>query len=181
MARLVSALLAAAEGGGRNITDIDTALFVSTLVLFTIFAFVLTKFGWKPLLAMIEEREKSVRDAVDGAHQANTEAQALLDKHKEMLREAGRERDEMIKRALKEAEQLKADLQAKARAEADQMIQRAKDQIDREKTQAIQELRAQVADLAVAAASKIVTSSLTPEAQKKLVSDFITTLPKAKS
>jgi F-type H+-transporting ATPase subunit b len=180
MAFPVALALLAASGGGRSITDIDTTLFVSTLVLFALFAFVLTKFGWKPLLQMIEEREKSVREAVEGAHKANAEAQALLEKHKEMLREAGRERDEIIKRALKEAEQLKADLQAKARSEAEQMIQRAKEQIDREKTQAIQELRAQVGDLAVEAAAKIVTSSLTPEAQRKLVSDFITSLPKAR-
>ena len=173
--------LLAASGGQRNITDIDFTLFVSTLVLFAIFALVLTRFGWRPLLQVIEEREKSVRDGVEGARKANAEAQVLLEKHKELVREAGRERDELIKRAQKEAEQLKADLQARARSEADQMIQRAKEQIEREKTQAIGELRSHVADLAVEAAAKIVKSSLTPEAQKKLVSDFIATVPKAQA
>ena len=48
---LTAALVAA---GG--LTDIDSALFWETLVLFAIFAFVLTKFAWKPLLQMIEER-----------------------------------------------------------------------------------------------------------------------------
>lgn len=171
---LSGAMLAA---GG--LTDIDTTLFYSTLVLFAIFAFVLAKFAWGPLLGIIEEREKGVREAVDGAQKANAEAQALLEKHKEMIREAGRERDDILKKALQEAEALKADLQAKARTESDQMIQRAKEQVNREKAAAIQELRAEVADLAIAAASKIVTSSLTPEAQKKLVNDFIGALPKA--
>jgi F-type H+-transporting ATPase subunit b len=58
------------------------------------------------------------------------------------------------------------------------MVQRAREQIDREKGQAILELRAQVADLAVQAASKIVQSSLTPEAQRKLVDEFIKTVPR---
>lgn len=172
---LSAALLAA---GG--LTDIDKTLYYSTLVLFALFALILGKFGWKPLLHMIEEREKSIREAVEGAEKANAEAQALLDKHKEMLREAGRERDEVMKRALKEAEQLKADLAARAKAESDQMIQKARDQIGREKSLAIQELRGQVADLAVEAAAKIVTSSLSPEAQRKLVAEFIETLPKAR-
>jgi len=171
---LTSALLAA--GGG--LTDIDFVLTGATFVLFLIFAGVLGKFGWGPLLKIVEEREKTVRDHVEGAHKANTDAAALLEKHKEMVRETLKERDEILKRSLKEAEQLKADLVEKARAEGESMVKRAKDQIEREKSLAIQELRAQVADIAVEAASKIVKSSLTPDAQKKLVSDYITGLPK---
>lgn len=175
------ALLLASEGGGGGLTDINLGLTLWTIVLFALFAFVLTRFGWGPLLHLIEEREKSVREGVEGAEKANAEALALLEKHKEMLREAGRERDEIVKRALKEAEQLRSDLQAKAKGEADQMLERAKEQIEREKNQAILDLRSQVADLAIEAAAKIVTSSLTPEAQRKLVADFIAAIPKAAS
>jgi F-type H+-transporting ATPase subunit b len=170
----VSPALLAAGG----LTDINLGLTVWTIVLFVLFAFLMTKLGWGPLLKAIEEREKGIRGAVDGAQKARTEAQALLAQHKEMLREAGRERDEIMKRALKEAEQLKADLATRARAESDQMVQRAREQIDREKGQAILELRSQVADLAVQAASKIVQSSLTPDAQRKLVDDFLKTMPR---
>jgi F-type H+-transporting ATPase subunit b len=170
----VSPALVAAGG----LTDINLGLTLWTIVLFVLFAFLMTKLGWGPLLKAIAEREKGIRGAVDGAQKAHTEAQALLAQHKEMLREAGREREEIIKGALKDAEQLKADLSARAKAESDQMVQRARDQIEREKGQAILELRAQVADLAVEAASKIVTSSLTPEAQRKLVDDFLKTMPR---
>ena len=170
----VSPALLAAGG----LTDINFGLTLWTIVLFVLFAFLMTKLGWGPLLKAIEEREKGIRGAVDGAQKAHAEAQALLAQHKEMLREAGREREEIIKRALKDAEQLKADLASRAKAESDQMVQRAREQIEREKNQAILELRAQVADLAVEAAAKIVESSLTPEAQRKLVDDFIKTMPR---
>lgn len=169
-----SGLLAA--GGG--LTDIDFTLTVATFVLFLIFAFVLGKLGWGPLLRLIEEREKSVRDSVEGAHKANAEAAALLDKHKEMMRDAGRERDEVMRRTLKEAEQIKAEMVQKARSEGESLLKRAQEQIGREKALAIQELRAQVAEIAVEAAGKIVTSSLTPEVQRKLVGDYIANLPK---
>ncbi|HET7291415.1 MAG TPA: F0F1 ATP synthase subunit B [Vicinamibacteria bacterium] len=171
---LAGALLAA---GG--LTDINFVLTVATIVLFAIFALVLAKFAWGPLLRLIEEREKGIKDAVEGAEKASAEAKELLEKHKEMLREAGREREEIIKKALKEAETLKVDLQTKARAESEAMIGRAKEQVAREKELAILELRGQVADLAIEAASRIVKSSLTPEAQKQLVDDFIRDLPKA--
>jgi F-type H+-transporting ATPase subunit b len=174
------ALLAAAEGGHRGgLTDVDWTLMVSTLVLFGLFAAVLGRFGWKPLLGIIEERERSVREAVEGAHKANAEAQGLLAQHRELLQQAGREREEIVKQAMKDAEALRADLSAKARSESEQILRRAKEQIEREKTQAILELRSQVADLAVEAASKIVASSLSTDAQRKLVEDFISKLPKA--
>ena len=85
-----------------------------------------------------------------------------------------------MKRALADAETVKTDLIAQARAESDRMVQKAKEQIEREKKLAIQELRSSVADLAVEAAAKIVQSSLTPEAQKKLVHEFIDSLPQAR-
>jgi F-type H+-transporting ATPase subunit b len=172
---LAPALLAA---GG--LTNFDASLFWSTLFLFLLFAFVMSKLAWKPLLAMIDEREKGVRDNVEGAQRASTEAQALLAQHQELLREGGRQREEMIKRAIADAEQLKADLSNQARSEADQILKKAKEQIEREKRLAIQELRGQVADLAIEAASRIVTSSLTPDAQRKLVHEFIDKLPAAR-
>lgn len=178
MTALTAALLAAASEGGGGLADINLGLTVWTIVLFALFAFVLGKFGWTPLLKMIQERETGIRNAVDGAKKAHAEAQALLAQHQELMREAGREREEILKRTLKDAEQLKADLSARARAESDQMIQRARQQIDVEKNQAILELRTQVADLAVQAASKIVESSLTPDAQRKLVDDFLKTMPR---
>ena len=168
---------ALAAGG---FTDLEFGLTLWTVVLFAIFAFVLTKFGWKPLLAMIEEREKGIRDAVGSAEKANEEAQRLLAQHQELIREAGRQREEIMKRALADAETVKTDVIAQARAESERMLQKAKEQIEREKKLAIQELRSSVADLAVEAAAKIVQSSMTPEAQKKLVHEFIDSLPQAR-
>ena len=121
MSSVPSPLLAA---GG--LADIDLGLIVWTLILFGLFATILGKFGWGPILKVIEEREKTVKDAVEGAHRVKTEAEALLAQHRELLREATREREEIVKRAIVEAEQLKASLGARAKAESDQMIQRAK-------------------------------------------------------
>ena len=173
-----ASLLGAIAAGG--LTSFDSTLFWATLVLFALFAFVMAKLAWNPLLTMIEEREKGVRDSVEGAQRASAEAQALLAQHQELLREGGRQREEIVKRAIADAEQLRADLSAQARADADDILRKAKEQIEREKRLAIQELRGQVADLAVEAASRIVTSSLTPDAQRKLVHEFIDKLPSAR-
>ena len=122
--------LALAEGG---LTDINLGLTIWTVVLFLIFATVMKKLAWGPLLGAIEEREKSVRDSLEGASKARDEAAALLEQHRTLMRDAGREREEIVKRALAESETLKADLAAKARTESEQMVSRARDQIEREK------------------------------------------------
>jgi F-type H+-transporting ATPase subunit b len=172
-------LAAAAEAGGGSITSVDTTLFWATLVAFAVFAWILAKFAWGPMLKIVDEREQTIRDQVDSAEKAAADAKASLAQHQELLRGAGRERDEILARATKDAEALRAELQAKARADADQVVTRAREQMLREKDQAIAELRAQVADIAVEAASRIVKSSLTEEAQRKLVDDYVKALPAA--
>jgi len=170
--------LAAAEGSG-GLLSIDATLLWATLVVFALFAWVLGKFAWGPLLRIVDERERTIRDQVDSAQQAAAEAKDLLVQHQEMLKGAGREREEILQKAVKEAEAVRTDLVTKARADADQLVSRAREQMQREKDQAIAELRAQVADIAVEAASRIVKSSLTEEAQRKLVDDYIKELPRA--
>ncbi|MBN2369159.1 MAG: F0F1 ATP synthase subunit B [Vicinamibacteria bacterium] len=169
--------LATAEAGGKSFTDVDFVLFVATLVLFGLFAALLAKFGWRPLLRIIEEREKNVRDAVEGAQKANADAEALLEQHRVLMRDATREREQILKKAIEEAEHVRDEIVTQARTEGEHALERARVEIARETNLALSEIRDQVADLAVLAASRIVTSSLTPEAQRKLVDDFITTLP----
>jgi len=179
MAAALRSLVAAAsaEGGGGGLADVNLGLTIWTIVLFALFAAVLAKFGWGPLLRAIEEREKNIRDALEGAQKAHGEAQVLLAQHKEALAQARREREELIKQAIAEAQQMRTELMAQARADSEHLLQKAREQIEREKRIALQEIRAQVADLAIEAAKKIVVSSLTPEAQRKLVEDFIQKLP----
>ena len=177
---IVAALaLAAAEGGGGGIMSVDATLLWATIVVFALFAWILAKFAWGPLLEIVDQREKTIREQVDSAQLAAAEARDLLVQHQEMLRGAGREREEILAKAVKEADAVRTDLVGKARAEAEQAVVRAREQIGREKDQAIAELRAQVVDLAVEAASRIVKSSLTEEAQRKLVDDFVKELPGA--
>jgi F-type H+-transporting ATPase subunit b len=171
--------LALAEGGGGGLLSVDVTLLWATIVVFALFAWVLGKFAWGPLLKIVDEREKTIRDQVDSAQQAAADAKDLLVQHQEMLKGAGREREEILQKAVKEAEQVRVDLVTKARADADQVVSKAREQMQREKDQAIAELRAQVADIAVEAASRIVKSSLTEEAQRKLVDDYIKELPRA--
>lgn len=178
MAFVAPLFLAAAEGGGGGLLSVDATLLWATLVIFALFAWVLGKFAWGPLLKIVDEREKSIREQVEAAERAAAEARDTLAKHQELLRDAGREREEILSRALKEAEQARLELVAKARAESEALLKRGQEQMQREREQALGELRSQVADIAVEAASRIVKSSLSDEAQRRLVDEYIQALPR---
>ena len=152
-----------------------------TVILFVLFVLVLSKFAWGPLLSAIDEREKSIRGAIEDSRKQNAEAAALLAQHKDLVRQIGAEREDIIKKATREAEEFRVDLMAKARSDGEDIVRRAKVQIERESALALAQLREEVADLAILGASKIVASSMTPEAQKKLVADFVGSLPKVKN
>ncbi len=180
MSTLVARPLTLAAAGGGSFLSVDATLLWATVVVFALFAWILGKFAWGPLLKFVDDREKTIREQVDSAQLAAAEAKEMLAKHQEILKGAGREREEILQKALKEAEQVRGELVTKARADAEQVLARAREQMGQEKDKAIAELRAQVADIAVEAASRIVKSSLDEATQRKLVDDYIKDLPGAR-
>ena len=74
-------------------------------------------------------------------------------------------------------EAFRSQLTAQARKEADDLVATARKTIQEEKKLAVSQLRAEVADLAVAAAARIVKSSLDEKAQRQLVEEYIRDLP----
>ncbi len=178
-ARLALAAAEGAGGGFQDLLKVEPALLIATIVVFVLFALVLGKFAWKPLLTVVEDREKAIREQVESAERAAVEGRELLAKHQELVRNAGREREEILARAAKDAEGLHGELINKARAEAEAIVTRAREQMVREKEQTVAALRSQVADLIVEGASRIVRSSLDEPAQRRLVDEYIRSLPKA--
>ena len=78
-----------------------------------------------------------------------------------------------IQAAMKEAQGIKEEIVSSAHTEAERLVTRAREEVVREKQQALVELRTQVADLAVAAAGKILRRSVDERTQRELVTDFI--------
>ena len=171
----MNGLVAPALAAG--IMDLKPGLTLWTAITFLVLILVLAKVAWGPIVKMLEERERTIREAIDQARNERSEAEKLLAQQKESLLQARREAAELAKRNQQEVEALRAELTARARKEADEMIASARRTIDEEKRKASAELKAQVADLAVAAATKIVKGSLDERAQRALVEDYLRELP----
>jgi F-type H+-transporting ATPase subunit b len=171
MNALVSPVLAA------GIMELNPGLSLWTAITFLVLIWVLWKFAFGPITKMLAERETTIRDAIDSARKEREEAEKLLARQKEALLLAQREASEIAKRNQQEMENFRAQLTAQARKEADDLVASARKTIQEEKKLAVSQLRAEVADLAVAAAARIVKSSLDEKTQRQLVDEYIKDLP----
>lgn len=163
-----------AAGG---LTSINPGLTLWTGITFLVLLFVLGKFAWGPIVKMLAERERTIRDAIDSAKKERAEAEKLLAEQKESLVKAQREAAEIARRNQQEVEALRQELTAKARKEADDLVAAARQQIAEELSKARADLKAQVIDLAVDAAGRLVKASLDEKAQRALVEEYIAQLP----
>ncbi len=164
-----------------GIMELNPGLTLWVAITFLVLIVVLAKVAWGPIVKMLDERERTIRDAIDQAKKERAEAEKLLAEQKESLAQARREAAELAKRNQQEVEALRAELTARARKEADDLVASARRTIEEEKQKAAAELKGQVADLAVAAATRIVKSSLDDKAQRALVEEYLRELPAGRS
>ncbi len=158
--------------------DINPGLMVWTVITFVLLAMVLSKYAWKPLLQALNEREGKIRDSLDRAEQARSEAAELLKQNEKNLARAEEEYQKVIREGKALAEKLKDEIVNKAQQQAQRHLQQAKDEIQRDIEAAKQQLRSEVADLAVQAAGKILDETLDAQKHKKVVDNVLNQLPK---
>jgi F-type H+-transporting ATPase subunit b len=163
-----------AAGG---IADINPGLTLWTGITFLVLLVVLRKFAWGPIVKMLDERERTIRDAIEQAKKERAEAERMVAEQKAALIGAQKEAAELAKRSAQDVEVLRQDLTARARKEADDLVAQARRQIVDEKSKAIAEIKGLAADLAIDAARKLIQASLDEKAQRALVEDYIAKLP----
>jgi F-type H+-transporting ATPase subunit b len=158
--------------------EINPGLIVWTIVSFAILVAILGKFAWKPIITALAEREDKIRSALEQADRARTEAAELLKKNEETMARAEQDFQKMMRESKEMAEKVKDEIVNKARQQAQQELQRAGEEIQHNVETARQQLRSEVADLAIKVAEKILDESLDAPKQKKMVSSFLDQLPK---
>jgi F-type H+-transporting ATPase subunit b len=153
--------------------QLEPGIMIWTWVTFFVLFAVLIKVAWRPILSIVEQREKKIHDSLHKAEQAKSETQRLLEEQQIMLASS----EEKIKKMLKEnreiAESMKNEIIKKAKIEADKIHEETQQIIRREKEAAIFELKKQVTDLAIQAASKLIQENMDEKKHRNLVNSYI--------
>ena len=152
----------------------EIGLIFWTTVVFSLLLIVLKKYAWKPILNAVDERNKSIEEALRAADKAKEEMLSLNADNERILMEAKKERDMLLKEGREIKDSIISESKDKAKIDAEKILTTAKEQIINEKMKAITELKNQVATLSIEIAEKVLKSELQDlNKQKELVATAI--------
>ncbi len=169
---------AAPEGaeGSTNLLAPNAGLMVWTLVVFIGLMWVLKRFAFKPLFAAVEERERALAEAIDGARRDREASASLLAEQKSQLDAARGEAQQIIADGRSVAEKMRTEMLDETRKQQSEMMEQARRDIEGETAKAIADLRREAVDLAIAGASKVIEQNLDSAGNRRIVDQFLASL-----
>jgi F-type H+-transporting ATPase subunit b len=148
---------------------INIPIFISQAIAFLILFVLLYLFGYKPILKMLDERSARIKESLEQAEAVKQQSANAGEEIRKQLQVASQEGQQIIARATKTSDEIRAKAQELARKDADVLVARAREAIKAERDSAIDELRGEFADLTIMAAGKVIGQSLDKSAHKALI------------
>jgi F-type H+-transporting ATPase subunit b len=155
--------------------DINMTLIGQTIAMI-VFVWFCMKYIWPPIMLALDERRKTVADglaAAEKGQQALAEAQT---KYEEKVHEARDEAAQIIAQANKRSAEIVEEARSSARKEGEKLIAQAKAEIDMEAARARDELRGQVAAIAMTGARQLLGRELSAADQKAMLDQLASEL-----
>ncbi len=125
----------------------DWHVFLFNLVNFLVLLFLLKKFLFDKVVAIIDERERIIKEGLDNARLAQEQLDNAEAKRKEIITDAKNRRDEMYKEAIEEAKSISEEIKNEAIKESQQMVEKANLQANRAKEKILEDVKKNVSDI----------------------------------
>src|SRR5262245_61025772 len=165
----------ASSGGVTNILQ-QTAetfgwnwkLFLSQVISFCIVAFLLQRFAYKPILAVLEQRRRTIEEGQINAEKIKKELAEAEKRYQEIITKANTDGQRMIDEARESSAHLADRKQQEAIAAAEQIITKAREAAALEHERTMESLKRELGRLVVETTAKVTDKVLTPEDQRRL-------------
>ncbi len=148
-----------------------TALFALANFLFLFF--MLRKFLFKPVMKMIDDRQKEIDDLYKDAEDAKKDAQAKQQEYDRKLSAAQQTSEQLVREAVARGQSREEEILRQANAQASAMMDKAADDIAREKKKAVNDAKDEISVIALSIAGKVVGRELNDADHARLVDGFI--------
>ena len=145
---------------------IDIQLVLTQILGFVLFAWILARFAWKPILAGLEERRAKIAGEFAEAEHRKQEAAQLKAKYEAEMRTIEAQARQKLQDAVVEGQRVAAEIKQQAQADAQARLQRAEEEVASEREKAKELLKEQVVRLSM-------RTKLDDPAQRKLAGEFI--------
>ena len=168
---------APAGGGLLSQLGIDPKTILIQAIGFLVVLAVLWKFVFGKVGGLLEDRRDEIATQIEQLRTDREELDRLTVETRQRLADIETEAQAKIQTAIEQGNAERQDILAQARQEAEDEVARARAEIQREKDEAISELRGVVAELAIDAASKIISEELNAERHQHIIDASISRLP----
>ena len=156
------------EALGISLTE-----FIFYLINFLILVGVLGKFLYKPFLEFMNNRSQSIKDALVNAELTNRRADEKMQNYNKRIARVEEEGREIIREAKQKADEQANDIIEEAHKKASEIIAKAEMNIEREREKAMEDMRQEIAVIAMMAAEKIVEHEIQRVGQEAIVDEVI--------
>jgi len=152
------------------------ATLLGQAIAFAIFVWFCMKFVWPPLMEAIEARQKLIADGLTQAERAGKNLELAQAKAADKLKEAKEQASDIIDQANKRRTQIVEEAKIEGETERNKIIAQGGAEVEAERNRAREELRQQVATLAIAGAEKIIKRSINKEANSDIIDKLVAEL-----
>jgi F-type H+-transporting ATPase subunit b len=147
---------------------LDWPHFIAQIISFSLVAWLLAKFAYRPILAVLDERRQRIAEGLADAEKIKQELARTEAMRSDVLDKANLQATKLIEEARAAAARVQEQETQKAIAQAEQIIAKAREATAIERGRMLTDLRREVGTLVVHTASQVIGKVLTPEDQQRL-------------
>jgi len=142
---------------------------IVSVVNFLVILYLLRRYLWGPILTVLANRAEKIREGLAMAEAAKAERERMKAEVERLLADARREAQAISERTTKAAEAAAAEIRTQAKAEADRIRERGREEAKQLHDQALAQLRSELANMVVLAASRVLGRELDADKHRALI------------
>ncbi len=146
---------------------------IGQIVSFIILLVLLSKFAYRPIVNMLDQRAERIRESLEAAESVRREANEAEQRLQVQMDAARQEGQALIGQAERLGEQIKEGARQEARQQAEAILAKAQAELQVERETTLAALRREFADIAILAAEKVINESLDKERHKRLIDNVM--------
>jgi F-type H+-transporting ATPase subunit b len=156
--------------------QVTPGLMIWTIVCFLITLFVLRRYAFGPIQKSIDERRERIRQSLDEADRAREEARKLLEEHRKLIGSAKTDAEEILAEARRVAEANERRMRNELETDRQRRLEETRKQIEAETRRALEQIRLEVVDLSLLAATKVTGKALDDADHRRLIDEAVADL-----
>ena len=152
---------------------IDFSHIASQIIAFLVMLWILSRYGWKPVLQLLDERHAKIKAEFDEIAQQKNEVNQLIGEYKQKLQGIDATARQKIQEAISSGQKIAVEIQADCQRQAKEILAQAQTEVGEEILKARSQLKNDVINMALKISERILKEKLDEQGHMKLIADVV--------